>query len=143
MRLAFASDDGKTISAHFGKCSCFIVYSVEEGKVTGKEIRQMPSTDGAQQQVQAQGQGACHSHGQHGHQDRVFTLKDCAAVVSLGIGPGAAQSLQAAGIRPFVLPEAMDAERAALMVASGAVEGKGSNCSCCCAHGRGRHGRAQ
>ena len=42
MKMAFASEDGQTISGHFGHSPCFIVVTVEDGKVTGKETRQIP-----------------------------------------------------------------------------------------------------
>lgn len=39
MKIAVVTDDEKIISQHFGRASLYVVYTVEDGKVTGKETR--------------------------------------------------------------------------------------------------------
>ena len=34
MKIAAVTDDGKTISAHFGRARYYVVVTVEDGKVT-------------------------------------------------------------------------------------------------------------
>ena len=37
MKVAIASDDAKTIASHFGKTRGFIIYTIEDSRVVGKE----------------------------------------------------------------------------------------------------------
>ena len=39
MRIAAVSDDGTTISQHFGRASLYVVVEVEDGEVTHTETR--------------------------------------------------------------------------------------------------------
>ena len=140
MKVALASEDGRTISAHFGHCACFIIITVEDGKVAATEIRSV-SGDGAgaqhrhgQEHHHGHGHGACHCHGAQGHAGRMPVLEGCDAVVSLGMGPRAAEHLKALGIRPVVLAESMEPAKAALLVAEGGFEEQEAGAKCCC-HG--------
>ena len=38
-KIAAVSDDGVTISAHFGRAPIYVVVSVDEGKVLSRETR--------------------------------------------------------------------------------------------------------
>jgi len=134
MKVALASDDGKTIAAHFGHCAGFIVLTVEDGKVLCREVRH------------AGGRAVRHGHS-HGHegescecltkpgeggQDRLSLLRDCDAVVCLEMGSKAADALEAAGIRPIVLPCAMEPDEAALSYAKGSVKANAPGAGCRC-----------
>ncbi len=55
MKIAFATDDGKTISAHFGKASHYLVVSIENGQPVQNELRDKP----------AHGHTATEPHGLH------------------------------------------------------------------------------
>ena len=115
VKIAFASDDGRTISSHFGHCAFFIVVTVENGKQQGKEVRPLHSSE------QGHG-GACLCHGGGA------VLDDCDAAVSLGMGQGAAQHLIAAGIKPVVLSEPMDPDTAALLIAEDRASSRDIGC---------------
>ena len=39
MKIAAITDDGKTISQHFGRAPYYMVISIEEGSVVGMELR--------------------------------------------------------------------------------------------------------
>lgn len=39
MKIAFITDDDRTISAHFGRARYYAVLTVEDGKVTAREQR--------------------------------------------------------------------------------------------------------
>ena len=39
MKIAVITDDGKTISQHFGRAPYYMVFSVEDGKISGREMR--------------------------------------------------------------------------------------------------------
>jgi len=91
MKIAIASLDGTTISPHFGRSQCFIIFDVQDEKVTGKEVRQNTFTAHAQGNCQGEHE---HDH-QHSHSAIVEALRDCDAVLCYGMGWRAAQDLAA------------------------------------------------
>ena len=40
MKIAIVSDDGKTISAHFGRSRGFVIFEIEDSKVKNQEYRE-------------------------------------------------------------------------------------------------------
>jgi hypothetical protein len=40
IKIAAVTDDGKTISPHFGRATKYVVITVEEGKITAREVRE-------------------------------------------------------------------------------------------------------
>ena len=50
MRIAVASTDGVSMSPHFGRSRCFVVFTAEDGKITGQEVRDNTYTAHAQGQ---------------------------------------------------------------------------------------------
>jgi predicted Fe-Mo cluster-binding NifX family protein len=134
MKIAFASDDGKSIAAHFGHSVCFLVLTVENGKVVRSELRNAGERASRHEHPHGHNEGdscQCLTKPVQGHPDRLLLLRDCEAVMSLGMGPRAAKALRAAGIKPVVLHEAMKPEGAALAYALGGLEGNISAGACC------------
>ena len=39
MKIAVITDDGKTISQHFGRAPYYLVLTIEEGKIVSREMR--------------------------------------------------------------------------------------------------------
>ena len=39
MKIAVVTHDEKTISAHFGRAQYYVVFTVDDGKITGQETR--------------------------------------------------------------------------------------------------------
>lgn len=119
MRIAVASDDGKTISRHFGRASYYLVFTVEVGEIINKELRDKAS----HQQFAHERHGHDpddhrheHNHGFGTHADQKHTqmiepIRDCDAVLVRGMGRGAYLAVQEANIRPIVT-EIEDAEEA-------------------------------
>jgi predicted Fe-Mo cluster-binding NifX family protein len=99
MRVAVASADGTSISQHFGRCACFIIFEIENGKVLRKEVRSNTYT--------AHGRGDCHGGGHgdrpHSHAAVVEALRDCQAVLCYGMGWRAAEELSQNGIQPLII----------------------------------------
>ena len=109
MKIAAVSDDGSTISQHFGRALFYVVTTVENGSIVGHEKRDKlghahfagePHGHGAQA---ADGRG----HGldavsQSKHQQMASAITDCEALLARGMGAGAYETLRQAGIRPFV-----------------------------------------
>ncbi len=112
MKIAAVSEDGVTISHHFGRAPFYVVITVEEGKVVAREKRAKLGHShfaGGQH-----GEEAHEAHGAdprgHGldaasqdrHASMVAAISDCQVLLSRGMGAGAYQSISQAGIRPMV-----------------------------------------
>jgi len=104
MKVAFVSDDGMHISPHFGRATLYVVFTVEEGRVVGKEVRPKPG------HRDFTGEPDAHGVGRHGYgpgaeerHERMFRpISDCDYLVAGGMGWGAYEGLRAKGIKPIV-----------------------------------------
>ncbi len=115
MRIAAVSDDGQTISAHFGRAQLYVVYTVADGAITGREVRaklghrDFASTEHDHSHEHEHNHAHEHEQG-HGfdagaqsrHAQMFAAILDCDVVLARGMGAGAYQGLSAAGIRPIV-----------------------------------------
>jgi len=108
MKVAVASSDGVSISEHFGRSKCFIIFEIEADKVKSREVRENSFTAFARGECQEQG----HSHQPHSHSSIINALQDCQAVLCYGMGLRAAEELRANGIEPFILPAESSPENA-------------------------------
>jgi predicted Fe-Mo cluster-binding NifX family protein len=106
MKLAVPTQDGTSISQHFGRSKSFFVFEVDDGKIAGRSVRDNTFT--------AHAKGECREgeHHGHGHGDIVEALKDCEAVLCYGMGWRAAEALQEGGVNAFILQEEMSPEEA-------------------------------
>ncbi len=109
MKVAVITDDGKTISQHFGRAPYYLVLTIEEGQVVGREMREkMGHTHfSAQPHTEAHdapghGQDAA-SHGKH--VSMAQTISDCTALICGGMGMGAYESMRQLNIQPLVTEE--------------------------------------
>jgi len=120
MKIAIVSDDGTTISQHFGRAAYYVVVTVENNQVVSREKRDKlghshfanePHDEGADARGHGYGDAA-----QSRHARMVSAIADCQVLVARGMGAGAYDSMQAAGIRPVVtdIPEIDDAVQAYL-----------------------------
>jgi predicted Fe-Mo cluster-binding NifX family protein len=109
MKIAAVSDDGSTISQHFGRAPFYIVVTIVDGKVSSREQRD--KVGHAQFAGSEPGQGHLHGHGSgHGfdaasqsrHATMAAAISDCEVLLARGMGAGAYQGMQQAGIRPVV-----------------------------------------
>lgn len=115
MKIAAITDDGQTISQHFGRAQYYLVITVEGGKVTGSELRPKlghatlhTQEHASTEPVQSQNQG--HGMDPASHQKHVQmaeAIADCEALLCRGMGQGAYLSMQQVGVRPIVtdIPE--------------------------------------
>lgn len=128
MKIAVASADGVSISQHFGRSACFIVFEVKDGKITGRQVRDNIYTAFARGKCE---DGAPHHHSQpHSHADVVSALRECDVVLCLGMGQRAAVDLKANGIRPFVIDSACSPEDAVAAYLAGTLRIAGDFCGC-------------
>ncbi len=115
MRVAVASQDGESISAHFGRCACYIIFDAEDGSVLRKELRQNTHT--------SHGAGNCHTAGHgdqpHSHAAVVQALHDCQAALCYGMGWRAADELMQNGIQPVIVDRKRSPEEAVALYVQG------------------------
>ncbi len=105
MKIAAITDDGQKISQHFGRAQHYLVLTIEDGKITQREMRDKLGHG------QFGGEGhhdePGHEHGfgpqaNDRHVQMSEAISDCEVLLCGGMGRGAYQSMQARGIRPFV-----------------------------------------
>ena len=116
MKIAVATTDGVSLSQHFGQSKGFVVFDTEGTAVRGREFRTTSDTP--------HNQGVCHheggnSQGAHGPAGIFDLLSGCEVMLCGGMGAGAAQSMQANGIKPVILPGACSADDAVAAYISG------------------------
>ncbi len=95
MKIAVASDDGKAISAHFGRTLGFVICEVEGESIKGSEYRKNTFTGHARGL-----EGAGHAVDRHG--PILQALSDCKVVISHGMGRRIYNDLKTAGIETFI-----------------------------------------
>ncbi|MEI7849692.1 MAG: NifB/NifX family molybdenum-iron cluster-binding protein [Chloroflexota bacterium] len=100
MKIAFVSDDHKTISTHFGKAQFYEVFSVEAESVKhlGTLIKSNPqfiSSDDPKLSTED------HPH-HHDHNSMIAPIEDCEVLITRGMGRGAHISLQEHDIQPII-----------------------------------------
>jgi predicted Fe-Mo cluster-binding NifX family protein len=110
MRIAFATDDGKEISAHFGRAQYYLVVDVRDGKEAGREmvLKSRPSEH-------VHGPGEERRHGK-GHGAKFELLEGCDVLIVRGMGQRAFGRAQDMGLEIFVCDEkTVDAALAAYL----------------------------
>ena len=106
MKIAAISDDRITISQHFGRAPFYVVVTVEDGKVVGKETRDKAGHHTfAAHQTPDSAPGERHGYdagSQARHQNMAGTISDCQVLLTGGMGWGAYESMQSYNIKPVV-----------------------------------------
>jgi predicted Fe-Mo cluster-binding NifX family protein len=128
MKIAAVSNNGKTISAHFGKARYFVVITAEDGKILSRELIDrtetseelslpfpaMPGAGRPLKVINLQEPAAEHKHGHAAgalKRHDIEQIKDCDLVLSRGMGGGMLLRLQQANLRT-ILTDVMDIEEA-------------------------------
>ncbi|MBN2305698.1 MAG: dinitrogenase iron-molybdenum cofactor biosynthesis protein [Anaerolineae bacterium] len=141
MKIAVVTDDGTTISQHFGRAAFYLVFTIEDNAITAKELIDKPGHrqfaqlhddpdhdqhDHEHEHDHDHEQG--HDHGHH-HDERghgfgpgpdhkhnlmIEPVADCAAVIVRGMGRGAHVAFAAANITAILtlVEKAEDAVKA-------------------------------
>lgn len=134
MKIAVASTDGTAMSPHFGRSRCFVVFTVEDGRIAGREVRDNTFTPHAR--GECQGGEAHHGEGQagepypHGHAGAIAALRDCQVVVCGGMGWRAAHDLQASGIQAVKADPSLSPDQAAADLVAGRLRPGPGFCRC-------------
>lgn len=104
-KIAAITDDGNTISQHFGRAQYYLVATFENGQITGRELRpKLGHAHFASQHAEEQpGQPHGHDAASHNkHLQMAAAIADCEALLCRGMGMGAYESMKVCGIRPIV-----------------------------------------
>lgn len=121
VKIACVTDDGLTISQHFGRAPYYAVYTVEDGRIAARELRSKLGHHHFAAQEGQGGPGARHGTDPASHNRHVSmadAIADCEALLCRGMGYGAHQSLEQLGIKP-VVTDVESCEEAALAYAEG------------------------
>lgn len=106
MRIAAVTDDGKTISQHFGRAPYYLVVTVEEGKVVSRELREkLGHAQFANESHDPEPAGQPHGTGpaaQSRHARMAAAISDCQVLLCGGMGYGAYESMRERGIQPIL-----------------------------------------
>jgi predicted Fe-Mo cluster-binding NifX family protein len=127
MKIAVASSDGVSISQHFGRSRCFIVFEVADGKVAVGEVRGNTCTPHAKGECK---EGEHHHDQPHSHAEVIAALRDCQVVLCGGMGGRAAEDLQASGIRPVMVDAGLSPSQAAQGFVEGTLKPGSGFCRC-------------
>ena len=120
MKIAVATTDGTQVSSHFGRSAGFVVYDVEGTEVKDRQLRSNHHTPHAQGNCNGDHEHT-HGHSGHNHSQVVDLLSDCKVVLCGRMGAGAANALQAGGIRAVLLPTPCATDEALKIYLSGNI----------------------
>jgi predicted Fe-Mo cluster-binding NifX family protein len=108
MKIAAVSEDGVSISQHFGRAPFYVVVTVENGKIVSHETRDKMghAQFGGETHEEAHGADP-RGHGfdpaaQNRHAQMAAAILDCEVLLARGMGAGAYESMKQANIRPVV-----------------------------------------
>ncbi len=129
MKIVVVTDDEKIISAHFGKASKYVVFSVENGKISGLEIRekvgQCKSVEGHQLKShqhndKEDGGRGMGRNSEDKHRRMFANILDCDVLLARGMGRGARLGLESSGLKP-IITDISDINKAVEAVINGSI----------------------
>jgi predicted Fe-Mo cluster-binding NifX family protein len=124
MKIAAITDEGKTISQHFGRAPFYLVATVEKGKIVGMEMREkLGHSHFVGEPLEEEVNDLPHGMNADSHKRHLLmadAISDCEALLCRGMGMGAYESLKTAGIRP-VVTDIENIEEAVLAYISGKI----------------------
>lgn len=123
MKIAAITDDGKTISQHFGRAAYYLVLTVEGGQIVECELRN--KLGHAQFHEEAHHENTNEPHGlgpeaDNRHGRMAEAIADCESLLCRGMGRGAYESMKTRNIRP-VVTEIADIEEAVMAFINGEI----------------------
>lgn len=105
MKIAAITDDGLTISQHFGRASYYAVLTIENGEIVRREMRDKLGHAhfvGGKERLDASGRHGFGPGAQDRHTRMATAIADCQVLLCRGMGWGAHESMKQAGITPIV-----------------------------------------
>ncbi|MFZ0961649.1 MAG: NifB/NifX family molybdenum-iron cluster-binding protein [Terriglobia bacterium] len=99
MKIAVPTNDGASISEHFGRSAGFLIFEIENGQVKSRTLK-------ANGQQHSHAQGSCDHHSAeskpHNHAGILAALDGCEVVICAGMGQRATDALKSCGARIVV-----------------------------------------
>ena len=115
MNIAVVTDDGRTISAHYGRATGYAVFTITDGAITGREQREKAGHHTFSGHEGGHGgEDAPHGYGagaESRHDAMAAGIGDCQVLIGGGMGWGAFENLKGRGIEP-VITDVTNAEEA-------------------------------
>ena len=104
MKIAFVTDDGETITQHFGRAGKYLVVVVEKGKEVSRDLRsKLEHTYFRKEEHDHKDTPDHDSPAAHNkHVQMMTAIEDCDVVVCGGMGRGAFQSIVSLGKKVFM-----------------------------------------
>ena len=105
MKIAAITEDGTSISQHFGRAPLYVVVTVEDGRVASRDIRTKTGhhTFAAHHAELAPGEKHGYDAGsQVRHASMMENIADCQVLIAGGMGWGAYESLESRDIQPIL-----------------------------------------
>jgi predicted Fe-Mo cluster-binding NifX family protein len=124
VKIAAISDDGETISRHFGRASLYVVAEVKDGQLATMETRPKSghhsfAGHGHSPHTHTPGERRGYGRGaQARHTAMMETISDCQVLLVGGMGWGAYEAVHSAGIEP-ILTDVSDIQEAVRLYAMG------------------------
>lgn len=119
-KIAFTTDDGTTISAHFGRANFYEVVDVQNGKVIGREKREK-SSHHHQHNHHVHTNGEDHQSHEERHLQMTQSIQDCDYVVARGMGYGMYNHLNTLG-KTAIITTISDIDSAAIEIIDGSIQ---------------------
>lgn len=105
INIAAVTDDGSTISQHFGRAKFYEVLFVENGKIVKRERREKLGHHNFAQEEHHHHAGEQRGLDESSHNKHISmaeAIKDCNILLARGMGYGAYQSMMQLNIKPVV-----------------------------------------
>jgi predicted Fe-Mo cluster-binding NifX family protein len=116
MKIAVVSEDGETVSRHFGRANRYVIIKTDGTKIIGKEYRSKTSHDDLAKQDSAHQCRGCGTRGQESssydkHRWMALNILDCSVLLAGGMGREAYEGVHSRGIE-VVITEVENIEQA-------------------------------
>ncbi len=121
MKIAIVTQDGRTVSQHFGRAPYYAILTLEDGAIVERELRSKagPHFGGGPRETHTgSGPHGTSPEAQSRHDQMAQAIGDCSALIAGGMGQGAYDRFAALGLRP-VVTEIRSVDAAALAYARG------------------------
>lgn len=113
-KIAFSTNNGRTITGHMGRSKHFLIVTIEDNKVIERAmVENLMKHDDHHHHEHEHGHGQGHhhdhhhdhGHSQHSHSDLVRTLAGCSAVFTRSAGPRLIEELKTHNIKCYFVED--------------------------------------
>jgi len=130
MKVAIVTNDGDFVSQHFGRSRYYKIYEIEDGQILNSKMRErgtghyaQPDEEPAQpvHQIDAEKGHGFGADAQNRHLQMAAEIADCQVLIAGGMGKGAYESFQNAGL-DVILTEYSSIEEAVTAFAENKIK---------------------